>query len=231
MNVRFLHSSDRALTVEFGNEISEAINHEIRAFVLLVDKEKIHGVTEVVPTYRSVMVHYEPFKIYHTELRARLEEILKRTYDMHLPESKVIEVPVLYGGEYGPDLGFVAKNANMSESEVIRIHSKRHYLIYMLGFTPGFAYLGGLDKRIHTPRLKVPRTKIWAGSVGIADKQTGIYPIESPGGWQIIGRTPFELFEPYKERRFLFEAGQRIKFVPIDEKQFKRVREEEGRND
>ena len=137
--------------------------------------------------------------------------------------AKVVEIPTIYGGEYGPDIEFVAEHNNISIDEVIEIHSSRNYLIYMLGFTPGFPYLGGMSEKIETPRLKTPRTKIPAGTVGIAGKQTGIYPIDSPGGWQLIGRTPVKLYDPFADPPVLLNSGDYLRFVPIDETEYKSI--------
>ena len=161
----------------------------------------------------------------HLETSLNLKaKLLAKLDSVEIPPSEVLEVPVLYGGEeMGPDLKFVAENAKMSEEEVIKLHSEPEYLIYMLGFTPGFTYLGGLNDAIETPRLKTPRVKIPAGSVGIAGKQTGVYPIDSPGGWQLIGRTPLKMYDADREKPILPEAGQYIKFVPIDRAEFDRI--------
>ena len=162
--------------------------------------------------------------ISYKSLEGKLKKLLARLDSVEIPPSEVLEVPVLYGGEeMGPDLKFVAENAKMSEEEVIKLHSEPEYLIYMLGFTPGFTYLGGLNDAIETPRLKTPRVKIPAGSVGIAGKQTGVYPIDSPGGWQLIGRTPLKMYDADREKPILPEAGQYIKFVPIDRAEFDRI--------
>ena len=173
-NVRLLLSGDTAVTVEFGNEISEEINKQIRAFGIVLEKAQIPGITELVPTYRSMMVHYDPGKISYKKLVAKLEAVLGGLDQVEIPPSDVLEIPVLYGGEMGPDLAFVAEHAHMTEQEVIDIHTSVEYLIYMLGFTPGFTYLGGMSSEIETPRLTQPRVKIPAGSVGIAGKQTGV---------------------------------------------------------
>ncbi len=141
-------------------------------------------------------------------------------------KRKIFEIPVLYGGEYGPDLGAIAKHAGLSEDEVVRIHSSQDYLIYMLGFLPGFCYLGGLDERIHTPRLANPRLKIRAGSVGIGGSQTGIYPLDSPGGWQLMGMTPVKTYDPKRDIPILVEAGNYIRFVPVDEEEYRRIEAE-----
>ncbi len=225
-NVRFLLTGDTSLTVEFGNEISEAINHDIRAYKIALEKAGLPGIVELVPTYRSLMVHYDPAVLPYQELRERLEKLLDDMGEIEIPPSPVLEIPVLYGGEMGPDLPFVAEHAGLSEEEVIRIHSSTEYLIYMLGFTPGFTYLGGMSEKIATPRLKQPRVKIPAGSVGIAGTQTGVYPIDSPGGWQLIGRTPVKMYDPDRETPILPEAGQYIKFYPVTQDEYDAILKE-----
>ena len=139
--------------------------------------------------------------------------------------KRIFEIPVCYGGEYGPDIANIAEHAGLSEEEVIRVHSSRDYLIYMLGFLPGFTYLGGLDERLHTPRLANPRIRIPAGSVGIGGSQTGIYPLDSPGGWQLMGMTPVKTYDPSREMPILVEAGDYIRFVPVDEAEYFRIKE------
>lgn len=222
---RYLTAGDKALTVEYGNEISEDISSKIRSMVVALELNKIEGVVEIVPTYRSLMVHYNPLAIGYDNLVKNLKSLEGKLNDISLPEPEIIEIPTLYGGEYGPDIENVAQHNGISIEEVIKIHSSKEYLIYMLGFTPGFPYLGGMDERIATPRLKVPRTKISKGSVGIAGSQTGIYPIDSPGGWQLIGRTPLKLYEPNREVPILLKAGNYIKFVPISESKYKAIGE------
>lgn len=177
------------------------------------------------------MVIYEPMLIELDEIINKVKSILSKMDEMKLPDAKVIEIPTLYGGEYGPDIEFVAEHNKISPEEVIKIHTSNEYLIYMLGFTPGFPYLGGMDHKIAAPRLQTPRTKIPVGSVGIAGKQTGIYPIESPGGWQLIGRTPVKLYDPYKKEPILLNAGDYIKFVQIDAMEYKNIEalESEGK--
>lgn len=228
--VRFLISGDSAVTVEFGNEISESINARIRALGVVLAQSGIPGIVETVPTYRSLMIHYDPGVIRFEALEKRLRGLLAGLDSVALPPTEVLEIPVLYGGEMGPDLTFVAENAKLSPEEVIRIHTGTEYLIYMLGFTPGFTYLGGMDETIATPRLGTPRVKIPAGSVGIAGSQTGVYPIDSPGGWQLIGRTPVRMYAPERERPILPEAGKYIKFYAIDQAEYDRIAalEEQG---
>ncbi len=223
---RLIISGDRSLTVEFGNEISEEINGLVQALALYLRVDPIDGVTELVPTYRSLTIHYLPEIIdYHT-ICHKVKAAVAQCGGQALPEGELVEIPVLYGGEMGPDMDAVCTHCALAQEEVIQIHSAPLYLIHMLGFTPGFPYLGGMDSRIATPRLQIPRVKIPAGSVGIAGGQTGVYPIASPGGWQLIGRTPLVLFDPYRNDPILLKAGQRIRFVPIDRAEYVRL---EGR--
>lgn len=222
-NIRFLLTGDTSLTVEFGNEINPAINARIRAFNIALQNSGIRGIVETVPTYRSLMVHYDPEVILYDALVNALRGLLGQLDSIEIPPSEVLEIPVLYGGEYGPDLAFVAEHAGRTEQEVIDIHTSAEYLIHMLGFTPGFTYLGGMSEEIATPRLTTPRVKIPAGSVGIAGAQTGVYPIDSPGGWQLIGRTPVRMYDPERAVPILPQAGQYIKFYAIDQAEFDRI--------
>ena len=225
-DVRYLVSGDSAVCVEFGNEISPEINRKIRAFKIALEKEQIEGIVETVPTYRSLLVVYEPETVSFGELTKRFGEVMKHIGSVQIPPPTVVESPVLYGGEMGPDLEFVAEHNHMTPDEVIRLHTSEEYLIYMLGFIAGFPYLGGMNKKIATPRLKSPRVKIEGGSVGIAGEQTGIYPVASPGGWQLIGRTPVKLYDADREKPVLLEAGQYIKFRPVTEEEYKEIEEQ-----
>ncbi|NLT93941.1 MAG: 5-oxoprolinase subunit PxpB [Clostridia bacterium] len=220
---RFLLAGDKGLNMEFGNEINEKINQKIRATTAAISQKKIPGIKELIPTYRSLLIIYEPLEISLKDLISQLKEIQEGLDSLKLPEPIVSVIPVLYGGEMGPDLDFVARHNNLSPEEVIEIHTSADYLFYMLGFTPGFTYLGGMSEKIATPRLKTPRTKIPAGSVGIAGSQTGIYPIESPGGWQLIGRTPLKLYDPLRETPVLFQAGNYIRFKAVDKEEYERI--------
>lgn len=226
--VRFLLTGDTSLTVEFGNEISTSINAQIRAFNIALQSSKIPGIVETVPTYRSLTVHYDPSVILYAPLVKKLSGLLGQLDQIQIPPSEVLEIPVLYGDEMGPDLDFVAQHSGKTPEEVIRIHTSTEYLIYMLGFTPGFTYLGGMSDAIATPRLKTPRVKIPAGSVGIAGTQTGVYPIDSPGGWQLIGRTPVHMYDPARETPILPQAGQYIKFCAIDQREFDQIAAQEA---
>lgn len=217
---RYLPAGDSALVVEVGDDISPVINQRIRGLLLALERQPLLGIREYLPTYRSLMVQYDPAVLWFEEVCAYVQQIETQIVAAPLPEPRIITVPVIYGGSYGPDLSFVAQHAGLTEAEVIALHAGREYLVYMLGFTPGFCYLGGLAEQLETPRLATPRTKIPAGSVGIAGKQTGMYPIDSPGGWQLIGRTPLRLFDPSRDPVVLIQAGNYVRFAPISEAEF-----------
>lgn len=226
-NVRFLPCGDQAVTVEWGSTIDEHINRQVHAFARKVEALSHPAITEVVPTYRSATVHYRPEVFSYEELNQLLAPLAQGSAE-EAEEFPVVEIPVCYGGEYGPDLEEVAQHCSLTPEEVIARHTAPTYRIYMLGFTPGFPYLGGMDPSIAAPRRKEPRIQIPAGSVGIAGEQTGVYPIVSPGGWQLIGRTPLRLFDPQREQPILLSAGAGIRFVPIDEETFRKMEEKEG---
>ena len=222
-NIRILTAGDSSLLIEFGNEISPEINRRIAAVVELMREQHIEGVVDVIPAFCSLLVNYDPRVAGYEKMKKRLESLVRVDIKVGQTKRKIFEIPVLYGGEYGPDLASIADHAGISEDEVVLIHSSKDYLIYMLGFLPGFCYLGGLDERIHTPMLSNPRLRIRAGSVGIGGSQTGIYPLDSPGGWQLMGMTPIKTYDPEREIPILVEAGNYIRFVPIDEEQYKRI--------
>jgi KipI family sensor histidine kinase inhibitor len=212
---RFLPAGDCCLVVECGDGIDPAVNARVRALSMLLAAEAHPAIAETVPTYRSLMVHFDPRRISPGEIEALAHALDSRRGEILLPPAKVVDIPCTYGGEFGPDLPFVAQHAGISEAEVVAIHSGVEYLVYMMGFTPGFPYLGGLAPRIATPRLATPRTLVPAGSVGIAAAQTGIYPTDSPGGWQLIARTPVRLFDVRREPPVWFDAGDHVRFVPV----------------
>ena len=222
---RILTAGDSALTVEFGNEISEEINGRVLALDAAIQKADVPGVVETVPTYRSLLICYDPCIVRQKALARAVARLARGLGPAGAAGGRIVEIPVCYGGEYGEDLPDVAAHAGLSEEEVVRLHSSRDYLIYMLGFLPGFAYLGGLDPRIATPRLSTPRVRIPAGSVAIGGEQTGIYPIASPGGWRLIGSTPVRPYDPGREDPILYRAGDRIRFVPIPQPEYLRIRE------
>jgi inhibitor of KinA len=176
---------------------------------------------EWVPAYKSVTIYYNPGEILYHELRDAVYELGNETKNIENHPNRVVHVPVLYGGEEGPDLERLAKHANLEKNDVITLHKEPLYFVNMLGFLPGFPYLSGLNPKLVIPRLKNPRGRIPAGSIGIAHEQTGIYPTESPGGWNIIGRTPLTLFAPLKQVDvFLFQPGDSVKFYEITKQEF-----------
>ncbi len=204
---------DSALSLELGAGIDPQLNARVHALAAQLMAAPLPGVREVTPTYAALLVHYDPLLLDYAAVR---DWALGLAVD--LPEEvpgleRVIEIPVRYGGEDGPDLDFVARHTGLTPAEVVRIHTSAEYRVYMMGFTPGFAYLGGLDARIAAPRLETPRTLIPAGSVGIAGLQTGIYPLASPGGWRLIGRSGLRLFDPAADPPCRLAPGDVVKFV------------------
>ncbi len=223
-HVHFLYCGDCSVSVEFGNEISPEINNKIRSLTNALENEHINGIIECIPTYRSLLINYDPSIISGTKLIKKIKKYLSASSEMQDNEKKIYVIPVCYEGEFAPDIDNVCKHNNLTKEEVIAIHSGRDYLIYMLGFLPGFPYLGGLDERIHTPRLESPRKSIPGGSVGIGGKQTGIYPMASPGGWQLIGRTPVKPYDPDREDPILYSAGDYIRFKPISTEEYEEIK-------
>jgi len=211
---RYLPAGDAAL-VEFGDAIDPAINRRVRDLLLAIERARPAGVRDLVPTYRSLLVLYDPLAVSYDGIRRQVADLADSATAVPAPPPNVVEIPTAYGGAFGPDLDFVASHNHLTPDEVIAIHAGTDYLVYMMGFSPGFTYLGGMSARIAAPRLKTPRTAIPAGSVGIAQQQTGIYPVESPGGWQLIGRTPVSLFDPRRTPPVLVEAGDYIRFVAV----------------
>ena len=224
--IKIYTAGDSSVLIEFGQEISPEINAQITALVPLNKAQHIEGVTDMIPAFASLLINYDPRVVSYAGLRARLEKLLKLEISGETSESRIFEIPVCYGGEYGPDLQNIADHAGLTPEEVIKIHSAEDYLIYMLGLLPGFSYLGGLDERIHTPRLANPRIRIQAGSVGIGGSQTGIYPLDSPGGWQLLGMTPVKTYDPEREVPILFEAGDYIRFVPVSEEEYQEIKKQ-----
>ena len=216
---------DCAISIDFGQVIDPKINRHIRQTIERIQALQLDGIIELVPTYCALLVQYDAMLYSYADMCNIIEPMLSESVTDNDNETvTVIEIPTVYGGEFGPDLGFVASHNNLSEEEVIAIHSGTDYLVYMLGFIPGFTYLGGMDPRIATPRLSSPRTLIPAGSVGIAGEQTGTYPSDSPGGWQIIGRTPVTMYDMSKEQAALLSAGDYVRYVPIDEQEYNRIK-------
>jgi KipI family sensor histidine kinase inhibitor len=225
-SVRYLPFGDSALVVEFGDVIDSAVNSKVVALNEALLGAGIKGVKEIVPTYRSLLIRYDPAEITYEQLVLCVKEIEKTLGEKPAKvEGRKLVVPVVYGGVYGPDLAYVAQYHGLNEEQVVRLHTGKEYRVYMIGFVAGFPYLGDVPEEIATPRLETPRLKVPAGSVGIAEKQTGIYPCEAPGGWQIIGRTPIKLFDPQWQPPALLKPGDIVKFKPISEEEFKKIEE------
>jgi len=216
----FLVIGDRGLLIEFGDEISPETNQKVRAMALAIKTAAIEGIMEAVPTYRSLLVVYNPLIVSIEDLKKRLKLLEEKLPQTLFPEPKLTRLPVVYGDLYGPDFHYVAEYCHISREEVIQLHCSKPYLIYMIGFMPGYPYMGDLPEALVTPRLKTPRLSVPAGSVAISQKQTGIYPMESPGGWQIIGRTPVRLFDPEKDPPALLRMGDLVQFYSITAEEF-----------
>jgi inhibitor of KinA len=220
---RVLPAGDRALVVEYGSTIDRHVNARVRGLAAMLDAAAVPGIIETVPTYRSLTVHYDPLRLAVSDLEHILLTADAGLADEAVPARRTVEVPVAYGGEFGPDLGDVAAHHGLSEDDVAAIHAAADYLVFMMGFMPGFPYLGGVSPRIATPRLPTPRAVVPAGSVGIAGHQTGIYPTDSPGGWRLIGRTPLRIFDAALTPPSLFEAGDGVRFVPVSAREFAEI--------
>ena len=215
---------DRAVLVELGDDISPQINQKVRELYIGTKGRRIKGIKDLVPSYRSLMVVYDPLAISLDFLESQMNEIWDALDDARLPDPRTVEIPVVYGDKYGPDLEWIADYHKMTPQDVIRLHTQPTYQVYMIGFMPGYPYMGEVPDELVTPRRKTPRTHVPGGSVGIAQKQTGIYPVASPGGWQIIGRTPVRLFDPQGKPPSFLEMGDRVKFFVITEQELLRWR-------
>jgi KipI family sensor histidine kinase inhibitor len=218
----FRIAGDRGLLAEYGDAIDPEINRKVRSMAVALCREPVEGVVEFIPTYRSIIFMYNPLVTNPARLEKELRAIEERLAEIEIPPPDTVEVPVCYGGDLGPDIDTVAEVHGLTAADVIEIHTKPAYLVYMTGFTPGFPFVGGLDERLHTPRRQTPRTSVPAGSVGIANNQTGIYSINSPGGWQLIGRTPVKLFDPSKNS-FLLKTGDLLRFYAITREEYDRM--------
>ena len=219
-NVKFLHMGDSALTIVFSDTISDEINAKIHKICLAIEKLNVKGVIETLPTISAISVYFNPIEISFYKLKKILLSIIKNQEEEKTQSKRVFLIPVCYDDEFALDMDSVLELTKLSKSELIKIHTGQDYLIHMLGFLPGFAYLGGIDKRIACKRLETPRTIIPKGSVGIGGNQTGIYPMESPGGWRIIGKTPVTLYDPNSEIPVAYKAGDYIRFFEITKDEF-----------
>jgi KipI family sensor histidine kinase inhibitor len=223
---RIVAAGDAAFIVELENRIDPVVNETAIALAKAIRATALPGVRDVVPTYRSVAVHFNPLRTDYDALVARVNTWMgDRSLEGTRPpygDPSPVQVPVCYEGEFGPDLAEVAAFAAVSEDEAVRLHTARIYRVFMLGFMPGFAYMGIVDEHIAAPRLSTPRVRVPAGSVGIAGVQTGIYPASTPGGWRIIGRTPLKLFDLSRREPALFESGDAVQFYAIDPGEYAR---------
>lgn len=223
---KYLNAGDRAISVEFGDDISFETNRKVRRLADILDGRPIPGVIDLVPGYRSLLIHFDPLRLSHGVLKTKLAELSLDPAPDVTAARMVTDIPTVYGGIYGPDLNTVAEIHMLNPDEVVALHTQAFYRVYMIGFLPGFAYLGGLNPLLATPRLLTPRMKIPAGSVGIAGEQTGIYPSESPGGWRLIGRTPLCLFNPAHDPPALLQSGHYVRFVRIGPEHFTHICQE-----
>ena len=217
---RFQRASDQSLLIYFGEQITLNAHEHVRKLLLLLEREPIAGIRNLHPAYSSALVKFDPLKWRHEQLEEILKQYLGRLEDVPLPEPRQVEIPVCYGGEHGPDLIDVSEIHGMTPAQVIELHSSTTYVVYFLGFVPGFAYLGELPEALVTPRLPTPRRNVPPGSVGIAGRQTGVYPVATPGGWRLLGRTPLSMFRPEKDGFSLLSIGDRVRFTPINQQKF-----------
>jgi len=213
---RIVAAGDACLAIEYAPAIDEALSLRCAAIARAVHERGVSAIRDIVPTFHTVAVYFDPRGISHRALEGILRECEGVLLPADAGTGRIIEVPVRYGGEFGPDLPAVAAFGGCTPEEAVRLHSRPLYRVFMLGFLPGFAYMGRVDERIAAPRLDTPRARVPAGSVAIAGRQTAVYPLDSPGGWQVIGRTSLPLFSPARPDPFLFRPADRVRFVPVD---------------
>ncbi|MGW8785383.1 5-oxoprolinase subunit PxpB [Heyndrickxia sporothermodurans] len=226
LDFRYKAAGDSAILMELDAGIDEKTNKRIIHLSKLIEDKAEEGFGEVIIGYRSILVQYNPLRLSYQQAVELLKYLETNNDSNKYEKRRHIEIPVLYGGEHGPDLESVATYNNLSPKEVISIHSAASYLVYFMGFTPGFPFMGGMSKRIATPRLENPRISIPSGSVGIANNQTGIYPVESPGGWRLIGQTPIRLYDWQANQPFLLHAGDKVTFKEIQIDEFNEIKEQ-----
>lgn len=223
--------SETCILIVVDETVQQDTFAKLQSFVRYFQEQPFQGLIEVAHSYTSISVEYNPLqaakvvrdesgKTISEKVCSYLGKVVQQVGSETIVNSRIVEIPVVYGGEEGPDLQVVAEMNELTEQEVIEIHTSRTYFVHMLGFAPGFPYLGGLDERIAAPRKATPRARIEAGSVGIAGNQTGVYPFASPGGWQIIGRTDVQLFNPEMDPPTLLQAGDRVQFVAVSKEEF-----------
>ena len=219
--VQIQKASDRSLLVRFGHEITIESNQQVRRLLHLLESEPIANIRNLNPAYCSLLITFDALKLNHGELETILSGYLTRLEEVRLPEPRQLEIPVCYGGDFGPDLNEVASLCGMTPAQAIELHASVTYIVYFLGFVPGFAYLGELPEPLATPRLARPRRSVPPGSVGIAGKQTGVYPFAVPGGWRLIGRTPTAMFREDRASMSFLSIGDRVRFASVSRARFK----------
>src|ERR1700722_3995550 len=217
---QFRPASDNSLLIYFDQRISLDAHQQVAKLLRLLELQPVSGIVNLHPAYCSVLVKFDTLKFRHDEVETRLRPYLDRLDEVILPEPRHREIPVCYGGEYGPDLAEVCDTNRLSLQQAIDLHVSATYIVYFLGFVPGFAFLGGLPEALLTPRLAVPRRRVPPGSVGIAGQQSGVYPFSTPGGWRLIGRTPLAMFRPDRDAMNFLSIGDRVHFTPISPEQF-----------
>ncbi|MEP6602163.1 MAG: 5-oxoprolinase subunit PxpB [Nitrospirota bacterium] len=213
--MEFQYASDQGLLINFGDQIGIEVHRRVWKLLRALERDPLPGVWNLHPAYCSLLLRFNPCQADHAELERLVRERAAQLDSLELPPARAVEIPVHYGGEFGPDLNSVAELHGLSAGEVVRLHSEAEYTVYFLGFVPGFAYLGGLPDVLNTPRRASPRTSVPAGSVGIGGNQTGVYPFSTPGGWQIIGKTPLKMFQAERETMSLLAIGDEVRFRPI----------------
>lgn len=218
--VRFQPASDQSLLVYFGQRVTLDANLRVKRLLRLLELKPVPGIRNLHPAYCSLLVDFDALKFSHAELETILGSYLGRLETVRFPNPREKEIPTCYGGEFGPDLDEVAALHGMTPARVIELHASVTYVVYFLGFIPGFAYLGDLPEGLETPRLMSPRRSTAPGSVGIAGNQTGVYPFATPGGWRLIGRTPFAMFRPDRKNMSFLSIGDRVRFTPISVARF-----------
>lgn len=217
---RFQPASDQSLLIYFGESITPEAGERVLKLLRLLQSDPIPSVRNLHPSYASLLIKFDPLKASHAEIESALREYLDRLDTVQLPEPRLVEIPVCYGDDFGPDLADLAALHNLTPKQAIDAHSAHAYTVCFLGFVPGFAYLAGLPASLATPRLATPRRQVPAGSVGIAGHQTGVYPCSTPGGWRLIGRTPLKMFRADRSAMSLLAIGDRVRFTPISRKRF-----------
>ena len=226
--MKIIAASDSSLLVVFGNAISSGLQQRVLALFHALQARQDSAIRNLHPAYASLLIDFDPLQMTHDEVTELVESMLRDEQATVTNKSAVVNIPACYDAEFGLDLADVARHANLAVEEVVRLHSSATYLVCFLGFSPGFAYLGGLPEVLQTPRLSTPRRMVAGGSVGIAGSQTGIYPMDSPGGWKLVGRTPLRMFDPLAQPPTRLQPGDQVRFTAVDRATFEKLQQERG---